>query len=134
VSKKRNIALTDEEVGAIDAFINGFVVPTKRIRARRLLLGNSEQRIEAIQRLRDWLDPAVSVAVFRGLDLGVKFEGLQGRLLDHASLTRMPIDDAEAHANGGFGALFISDNRRVVLLIPEVGQSELCVTSRPETT
>lgn len=130
MSKKRVRGLTEDEIDAVDKFVHRFVVENKRARARKFLLGNSEQRIEAIQRLADWLDTAVVIAAPRARELKAKFGPLSGRLFDHASVSRITMDDAQAFANGGFGAVFISDDGTTALLIPEVGEAVLCVRAR----
>lgn len=127
MTKKRVREFTTEDIVTLDDFVDAFVIERQRIRARKLLLGDSEQRIAAIQRLPEWLDPGVCVTAVTSRDLKAKFSGLQGRLFDHARVSRVAIDDAETYAGGGFGAVFISDDNKVALLIPEVGESALCV-------
>jgi hypothetical protein len=125
--------LPEQVTRTIDAFLDGFVVKTKRERARKLLLGTSEQRIAALQKLPEWLEPALQTEL-KGKSaspqqLEARFGKLEGHLIDHSGVCRVTIDEAQGVADGGFGALFISDNGKVGLQIPEVGAPTLTVRS-----
>jgi hypothetical protein len=76
--------LTEKQTNIIQRFIDCFIVETKRGRAKKLLLGTYEQRIEAIQKLPDWLDRAVQVEADATTPkaLAARFGQLQGELVD----------------------------------------------------
>jgi len=122
MSHVRKVKFSVEQIGVIERFVETFVLPSKRQRSKKLLLGNSEQRIEALQRLPDWIDPILVLEITDGRsEIPVGLGSLAGYLIDHTGATRVTLAEAEEVAQGGFGALFIADSGNIGLVVPEVG-------------
>lgn len=122
--------LNQPERQAIERFLASFVAAKKRVRAQKYLLGDSEQRVHAIQMLPDWLAPSVrteTIPANAAGQLAVRFGSVEGYLVEYSGVYRTLIDDAISVAKNGFGGLFVSDDNMVALLIPELGRPLLCL-------
>lgn len=123
VVKQRRISPDDK---AITTFVDTFITEIRRDRARRLLLGDYEQRIKGLQALPEWIDTSVTTQQLRGArppELG-RYGAVQGWCLDDKSFELLTLRDMAL--GGGFGALFVSDDMRIALLVPELGDVILC--------
>lgn len=125
----KKLRVTEGDASAIGSFVNSYVSAQRRERARKLLLGTSEQRIECLQALPTWLDARIKTHELRGArpkELA-SYANREGWLLDEKSFERIAVRDVPL--SGGFGGLFVSNDAQFALLIPEVGDVVLCIAS-----
>ncbi len=113
---------------AIATFVEQFVVPARRARAR-LKLGSSAHREETLRALCEWLDPKRSKTLEGSTgfpqNLRAQFGELQGVLVRARDAVRLTI--AEAACAAGDTAFFLSDDGRIGLVFMEIGPPDLCV-------
>lgn len=122
----RNQPHIEVDPRAIERFVDAFITAQRRERARKLLLGKYEQRIQALQALPEWMNATVNTQELRGAAPAelAKHADVHGWFLDDKSFERAQLRDVPI--SGGFGALFVSEDGQFALIVPEVGNVLLC--------
>ena len=120
---------------AIQRFVAGFVIKTKRERA--LLMLRREHgfgRIQTLQKLPEWVDPALQTELGRTKanaalvrSIYARFGSRPGVLIDERGVHRVTM--ATGTDVGSWGALFISDDGEIAVLSREIGPPVLCARS-----
>jgi hypothetical protein len=113
---------------AVVGFVDALVRPNMRPRASLLLLTRPRQRIATLQAIPGWLIDGVANEVSHDLDaLAQRLGDLPGLLFDHDGERRTTL--ARSADSNQWGALFLSSDGRVALLLAELGPPLLCMIS-----
>ena len=127
-------AAEEAALSAVKRFVDSFVLASKRDRIESGLLHPKRlRRSETLQTLYKWLDPKTTTELEGNTGfpqhLHERFGDLRGLLLDENRMFHVTVAGAAVLSAGGFGAVFLAEERSLALLFLEDGPPILCMRS-----
>jgi hypothetical protein len=125
-------ASDETALAAVTRFVETFVAKHKRERIQAGLLHSKQQRrIESIQQVYKWIDPALQSELEGNTGfpqhLQERFGDLRGVMIDDRAARHVTVAGAAVLSSGQFGSIFMADSAAIALLFPEIGPPTLCL-------